>query len=88
MLAAAINVFQFEFRRSLTPARIAMWGALAAFPSALILLMRLGSGKRRISDQGSGGLAHGVLRVGGGDFGMAFLAGLAADIAIVSGFFD
>lgn len=50
MIAAILNVFQFEFRRSLTPGRITLWAALAAFPSGLILLMRLANGNVPVTD--------------------------------------
>jgi hypothetical protein len=46
MLEAVANVFQFEFRRSLTPPRIAMWCALVAFPSVLLILVRLTPGPK------------------------------------------
>ncbi len=56
MLATIINVFQFEFRRSLTPPRIALWGVLVSFPSLLLLLTRFATYNEIDSDYYVGAL--------------------------------
>lgn len=50
MWEAALNVFQFEFRRSLSPARVSVWLGLAAFPSVLMALMRLTGANTSVDD--------------------------------------
>ncbi len=38
------TVFQFEVRRSLTPVKLLFWTALAMFPSAIVMLIRVKGG--------------------------------------------
>lgn len=45
MIAALLEVFAFELKRSLTFSRLAMWGAMAIFPAVLLAIVRLQLGE-------------------------------------------